>query len=51
MWCEEIVLGPELQLARGDDHDHLLVSFEQDGHHGTKVTLSHRISLIVYSQR
>jgi hypothetical protein len=37
VWCEDIVLGPELQLRRGDDADHLLVAFDQAGQHGSKV--------------
>ena len=28
VWCEDIVLGPELQLRREDDADHLMLAFD-----------------------
>ena len=28
VWCEDLVLGPELQLRRDDDADHLMIAFD-----------------------
>ena len=28
VWCEDIVLGPELKLRREDDADHLMLAFD-----------------------
>lgn len=40
VWCENIILGPELDLFKNQvEDDHLIISFSQDGRHGSKVTI------------
>ena len=39
VWCEDIVLGSELQLLRNSEDDHLVLAFSQDGRHGSKLTV------------
>ena len=39
VWCEDIVLGSELQLLRNSEDDHLVLAFDQGGRHGSKLTV------------
>merc|ERR1719158_1109442 len=39
VWCEDIVLGPESDLAIDNEADHLLIAFDQSGRSGCKVTV------------
>ena len=38
VWCEDVVLGSELQLLSNSlDDDHLVIAFDQGARHGSTV--------------